>query len=414
MSEPIYCGLAFSSVSIGISGEYRPCCGVVPDASIRAKFKSVGTILNKINSEAMTEIRRDLSNGVWNPACQNCKITEKAGAESMRIVWNKSLIDKVPKEILSANDINYLDMSFGSKCNSKCMTCNDSCSDFWQEESDYIWKIKNPIQRKAIVITDEDSEELLNTLPNLSRISFIGGEPTILDEHSNFLKRCVELGINENLEISYVTNLSGVSDELIDLWKKFKHVHLSLSIDGVDHVNDYIRYPIKFSKVKTSLSRLIELSNESAGKKISFGLSCTVSMFNINHVSDTLEFFIDLTRDQLVLAPGLHKPSVFLNKVTFPNYLRSDTLTLEYRKQGLEKLSKLRKKVESIHRHTISPTVTSSLDYLFGMLNEPQIMDPSLVLTAIYFIEQSDKFRNRNIDDYIPGLLAELKSYLQS
>ena len=42
-------------------------------------------------------------------------------------------------------------------------------------------------------------------------------------------------------------------------------------------------------------------------------------------------------------------------------------------------------------------------------MNEPQKINTKLCDDAIYFIEQSDIFRNRNIEDYIPGLLDELK-----
>ena len=92
MSEPLYCGLAFGSVSVGTQGELKPCCGIVPD-NFPSNIILDDHIKVKINDEKLKEVRRDLINGVWHPACYNCKNAEESGGKSMRQIYNSTIPD---------------------------------------------------------------------------------------------------------------------------------------------------------------------------------------------------------------------------------------------------------------------------------------------------------------------------------
>ena len=52
------------------------------------------------------------------------------------------------------------------------------------------------------------------------------------------------------------------------------------------------------------------------------------------------------------------------------------------------------------------------IDTIESWCTETQIDNKDLINQAVHFITSSDEFRKRNIDDYIPGLLDELKSYV--
>jgi hypothetical protein len=73
--------------------------------------------------------------------------------------------------------------------------------------------------------------------------------------------------------------------------------------------------------------------------------------------------------------------------------------TLEYRQQGIVKLLSVRQQLP-IEFH-------NSIDYAIEMLNEP-ILDNDIIETGKRFIEQSDRYRNKNIKDYVPELYNEL------
>ena len=139
MNKPIFCSLAFGSVSINTKGHYVPCCNN-KDFPQRTSPTDVTTI-QKLNSADLKSLRKVLISGEWPSVCVNCKKSEDIGVPSMRHIWNKALTDhSIPMaEEVKPEDVYSLDLSFGSKCNSKCMTCSPGCSNFWEEEWTHIW-----------------------------------------------------------------------------------------------------------------------------------------------------------------------------------------------------------------------------------------------------------------------------------
>jgi len=405
MNEPIYCGLAFGSVSINVRGDYIPCCGIVASESIDfINHRKNKTPIEHLNTKSLVDVRENLKNGIWHPACGNCKKSEEAGVSSMRMIWNRSIPDAPLDTIIDPDNVRYLDLTFGSKCNSKCMTCGEGCSDLWLDEVEYIqMRPVNPVD--PIAIKQETASQLLDTFKKVEYMSFIGGEPTISDEHFYFIKKLVDTGLSKNINISYVTNLTGISDKLIDKWQHFKSVGASVSIDGYGKVNEYIRYPIKWDKVEENLRRYLSLKTGD-DNPFGVGLSCTVSLFNIIHVTDIIEFWIDLSveyeKNDIRL---LSMSGAFLNRVTFPEYLNSNLMSIEYRSQAIEKTLKLKEKIKDMD---VNSGIRGSVDLLLSWLEEPQVENKKLINEALVFIERSDEFRNRTIKDYLPEVWEEL------
>lgn len=404
MNEPIYCGLAFGSVSINLYGQYIPCCGVVPSELPNKPIDKNLSPIELHNSKILVDIRDKLKNGVWHPACGNCQRAEESGLDSMRTIWNKTINTAPMDTVVDPENVVYLDLSFGSRCNSKCMTCNSTNSDQWPEEDAFIWKWI-PVEASHS-LSAEDSIRLLNTFPNVNRVNFIGGEPTILDEHYTFLKTLVDTGRSKNISLGYVTNLTGINDELVELWQHFQYVIASVSIDAYKEVNEYIRYPIKWNKVESNLLRYANLTQQ---PQFDLGLSCTVSIFNILTVVDLFEFWIDNVPQFNSSANGtLKHHGWFLNRVTSPAHLNLGLLPLEYRQQGLEKMYKLKERIIN-EGNNLSPSCINSVNLMIDWMNEPQIINPKECTNAVHFIEQSDIFRKRSIENYIPGLVQVLK-----
>jgi hypothetical protein len=76
--------------------------------------------------------------------------------------------------------------------------------------------------------------------------------------------------------------------------------------------------------------------------------------------------------------------------------------SVEYRQQGVEKLSKL--------KDTISTEFHPTIDHAIAMLKEP-MLDIETINKGKLFIEKSDAYRNKNVKDYIPELYTELWHY---
>lgn len=428
VNKTIYCAQAFGSVAVNSSGEYISCCNIRSNDWDYATLKdpSVKQLdpKDRINLENLRKVRRDLIDGVWPKACENCRVAENNGLQSMRTVWNKELghVDIPANEYLDPNNVRYLDLTFSTKCNSKCMTCNHASSDFWEEEHNHIWQINETIADR-INIKDEHADKFVTQFPNVERISFIGGEPTISDEHVRYIRKLIETGRSNQIKISYVTNLTGVNDELVELWKHFKHVHVAVSVDAYGKVNEYIRYPFKWQKVESNIRKLFQMvldsQNNVDGTNFSISLSCTVSMFNAIQCFDLLDFWFQLTTEyrnsEHSLSGGV---GCFVNYVNNPEYAMVSLLSPEYKQQGIDKGNALLEKMEKYEKDNPGELVNhgfrDSIRLAMAWLSQPQIHDEVYLRNSKHFITASDLFRKRHIKDFIPELWEELEKLWQS
>ena len=99
----------------------------------------------------------------------------------------------------------------------------------------------------------------------------------------------------ENVNLVYVSNGSIFpSDETIEIWKKFKHINVAFSLDGIgDHFN-YLRWPLQWTQVEAVLTKFKNISSN----KIQLSGSCTATPFNIFYMDKYVEWaekFFDST-----------------------------------------------------------------------------------------------------------------------
>jgi sulfatase maturation enzyme AslB (radical SAM superfamily) len=97
---------------------------------------------------------------------------------------------------------------------------------------------------------------LQENLHSIKHIYLVGGEPTIIEQHYEFLQMLVDAGVSENITLEYDTNLTNVHTRSLDLWKNFKKLFLRLSVDDYGEQNDYIRYPSKWHIIERNISTL--------------------------------------------------------------------------------------------------------------------------------------------------------------
>jgi hypothetical protein len=420
-NEPIFCSLAFGSISINGAGQYIPCCNI-----ISSEWEGYNELIpytdpaKKINSYSLVKLRSELSSGIWPTTCGICRTTEENGSDSTRIIWNRSLenfIIPIEKQIKPEN-IKFLDLTFGTKCNSKCMTCSPNLSDFWEDEYNKI--IKNTKLNKfptvnpppRISITTNDSIKIIDTFPNFEYVAFVGGEPTISNEHFEFLKILIKNQRSKNINLSYVTNLTGITEELISLWQNFKSIYLSVSIDGYGRVNEYIRYPFKWKKIQTNLNETFnEVLSPSRDTNYTVGLSYTPSLFNAGNSAEFFEYWYGMLKNYPDSEGRLLRDtSCHINRISWPKYTMMTILPLEYREKEIKKLDVLLYKIEKdkLEGLEIHNSLIDSILLLKNWLGEKQVYDKTVVDILKSFIYESDRYRNRHLKDYIPDLWVEL------
>ncbi len=392
---PIFCSLVHTGVNATSNGKLTPCCATA--YGYVAENKTDKSLIEKLNHVNLIRVRAQLKTGIWPSECSSCKQSERLSGSSLRTVFNQYRSDRGLTEdmviTMKPADVYSIHVSVGNKCNSKCMTCNPGSSNLWQDEWKTVWDMKD-ITNTSDSILDNPKliDELVSDFTNIKKITFLGGEPTINDNHLSYLHKLVENGRSTNIDLGYVTNLTGIDDSLLEVWDKFRNIDLNISIDAYGSKNDYIRYPIKWSKVEANLRKFLDWTSKD---RISIGLSLTPSVFNCNHLDEVYDFWYKLLSEyDLPMHYG-----IALNKITYPMYTSMRITSLEYRKQGIDKLEQIKTKlpVESY----------SSIDYAIAMLNEP-VLDIDVVDAGKHFIEQSDLYRKRSVKDYIPELYDEL------
>ena len=257
-----FCVMPFFGAEYNHTGFTTPCCLLAPNADIN-------------------QLKTDMLNGQRPSACKKCWALEDANLTSDRILKNSAFDFYANKDIRYVEEEcrngNYHPRIFkiytSNLCNSTCVTCDHNASTAWGALT------KN---KKFIQIHQSELDDL--PVKDFVMLNFVGGEPLYEKKNFNILERLVAAD-NTDCFISFTTNGSTqLSDNEKELLSKFKNVNISVSIDGVGPVFEYLRYPLKWSDL---------LENLEYYKQCNFNISIsyTISNLNILYYDETVDWF---------------------------------------------------------------------------------------------------------------------------
>ena len=405
----LYCALASNSISFGYDGTIRPCCAVDTyfwPGQTRHKLKNYDNdVVKWFNNDKLVSLRTKLLNGKWDPICNMCRTREQHGQASTRQIFNNTLdsvetrlnknLHTSTANITDLSNIFLLDITVGNTCNSACLMCNASASSLWKKEQEIItgekmdWITPN-------WFTEENIPNLIDNLPNLSAIQFLGGEPTINEPHIFLLKRLIAQDRAKNITLGYVTNLTGVSDELLELWSHFSTKHITISVDGVGPINEYIRYPFSWNKVVSQLDNLKEIAKQHGNYHI--GLSHTVISLNLL----TLDNLIDWWETQIETNSSILKSLPHIQCVNNPDYFDPIYMPNEMKEKAKATLQRV---IQLSTDRNLGEKYTPAINNILNTVINKQVDTDTQTtkwLKMQKFVTSLDKHRNRNIFDYIP------------
>jgi hypothetical protein len=317
--EKSFCILPFIHLYAQPDGEVKPCCiagGFDKPESLREK-----SIEEIFNSKQFKELRRDMLNGVRHKVCDVCYKKEDRGEHSPRQNFNSNTQWTMPQigaDYSAPLEFQHIDIRFSNLCNYKCRMCNHNFSSNWFEDAKKIHDGGNYIYKsaentKVLKASDTIVEDLIPYLGKVKSFYFAGGEPLIMPEHFKVLNWLYNnLPVQEfmnggdpviearDLSIHYNTNLSVIKyDEqsLIDLWRGFKRVYLSISCDGVNEVGEYQRTGFKTERFEENMATIKEFAqpasvwNQDMG--IIYGFQYTTTNLNIHHIFDFIDYMME-------------------------------------------------------------------------------------------------------------------------
>lgn len=277
-----FCILPWIHLHVSQNGRVSPCCnnnrylGDVQQSSIKEIW----------SGKQFEELRNQFKNNIPDKRCSHCYNIEASGKESMRQISNKKYAEEISRVENNNPEPIYLDIRFSNICNFKCKTCWHGNSSAWFEEGSK----RNASDKRIIKAFTENFDEIIGFLDDVQEIYFAGGEPLIMEEHYQVLEELEKRELFD-IELRYNTNFSNLNfkdKSILEVWKKFKKVHVSASIDAAFQLGENIREGFNWEQFLDNRKEMIEICPE-----VYFEIAPTVSNLNIFELPELHQTLVD-------------------------------------------------------------------------------------------------------------------------
>jgi MoaA/NifB/PqqE/SkfB family radical SAM enzyme len=329
-------------------------------------------------------IRQDMLAGKLLPEhCAVCYQYESLGMESYRqfetIDWITQLDLKDISDLDSISHPRYYEVHTGNNCNIKCRGCQPAFSEPIAKE---IRKFKITVPKHFQFYSDYYPIDRIDIdrLDAKSSVYFQGGEPSIMPEIREFMRRCIERK-RTDFFLTMCTNGVKFSAEFLDLLNHFSNTNLSFSIDGYDRVNDYWRWGSQWNRVIEN-AHLVQ----SLGHSVS--INTVPGIYNVTNMHHLLEF--------------LDKEFPFTAIYMQVNYVPSQS-AYNHPLKDLVIDSMKRCQETSIYLSNGKSCKTSIDSILAHYENDPKC-DLKKLREFFDYNDQLDRVRGSKLMDYIPEL----------
>jgi hypothetical protein len=240
------------------------------------------------NSPEHLELKHAVENDRPIAGCQRCYDAESNGLESRRM-GSRRLYEEYHQDTnIDLAGPSGLDYSVGNLCNLKCVICNPRNSTKWIPDYQKLYPLR-PIEQfqyekyNQIEITD------LDALKNIKNVHFHGGgEPLMVDNHINLLKRIKDVKGLSDVRVFYNVNATQtVSDSVLKLWEECRLIELYFSIDDVGPRFNYQRTGADWRQVQTNLGWFYD----NMPHNHMFNINCTWSYLNLFYLDELYDWY---------------------------------------------------------------------------------------------------------------------------
>ena len=194
-----------------------------------------------MSSQWLSTTKKLFSKNQWPAECVRCKEQEEIGVKSDRLQW----ID-FHQNLLIDHGADYLTVSMmlDNVCNTACQFCNPHVSS----------KIAS-LQKLPLKIRQVGPYEEKLPLHRITQIDLEGGEPS----NSKNVKQLLTNLPQQVKTITIYTNARCFLDELVPVAERNIQVRISISLDGVGPVQEYVRWPTQWSEFCQTIEKYKEL-----------------------------------------------------------------------------------------------------------------------------------------------------------
>ena len=300
------CMYPWNAMEFKPNGTVRPCCvysqPVVLDDGKEFNMNNNKSFLfdDIYYSESMRDLRQQFRQGKKPSGCNKCWVEESQGKKSDRLLYNWTMRNKfydMDYEIENVENITSLDLKLGNLCNLSCRICSPELSSSWAVEDlkgvvDSTEKSKHPsyisLSESRWTETQKSFwDEFDRFLPHLTYCQFAGGEPLMIPQHFEVLKKAVVQGHAKNISLRYNTNGTQCPEFVFDLWKEFKSVNLDISIDDINERFEYQRNGANWATVVKNIQRF----NQDKPHNFVTQVTTSVSIMNVLYLPEICKWY---------------------------------------------------------------------------------------------------------------------------
>ena len=416
-SSATWCILPWIHLFVGESGALRPCCMTLEDPDMANRDEDGNPyfiyapegIEAAWNSVFMRTMRRDMLAGRRPAACSRCFRDEDLGIRSHRQLSNALFANHraealqrtaadgaAPSELICS-----LDIRLGNRCNLKCRMCSPQSSKALIPE----WAARHglPVNHRYFDTyrhldwfeRPEFWAMLEEEAPRLQRINFAGGEPLLIGPMFDYLERQVASGRAAALTVSYNTNLTVLPERVFTLWHAFKAVRITVSLDGFGAVNEFIRFPSRWSEIDANL-RTLNAQADALNLGAGLATNIAVQIYNVFRLGELLDYIASE-------LPRFEVPN--LSIVTYPEAFCLRVLPAELKALASERLRASMAASSPLWRQRWGEGAQALIAALEGVIDHMNGEDRSHLLPQfLRWARHQDQFRGQDTASAIPEL----------
>ena len=246
--------------------------------------------------------------------------------------------------------------------------------------------IDTPTQK--VIELDDGAWELLDQwLPYVKRVFMTGGEPTIIKRNLDYINKIVSSGRSKEVELIFTTNATNINKKFIEIGQNFKSVSYNVSVDAVEDLARYIRYPSDWNTVDKNLRNI--------GRGVS--LNTTIQWLNMTRLNEIFNYIENC---------GIAFGGIWFQLVTDPSYLDPIYAPRFMKEKCISDIKNFLNRPflqEEKHNNILSGGLKQSLiqtkQFLEQNLNNVKHIDEFLKRMAIL-----DRLRGQKLFDVLPEL----------
>jgi len=392
--KKVYCVNPFIQFSHTADGYYRACC--VASVNRRKEFNTdTLTPLEYFNSDEMKNLRQDMITGDFSnetkEICKQCIYNSERNIRNKRTNDNSSYLHKQsvqeainfveenPDADLDPKYLEYVNFkSLGNLCNLKCIMCGPTASSkiFAEYKLMYPNKYKgvntimNPYDKETKDLYWQDLEVVFE---KVNKFTLVGGEAMIHPDFPELFEMFYRNKNAKNVELQITSNGTVMPDYVLENAHKFRNLHFSMSVDGIEGRGSYIRTGLDWDTWDKNCQKALN-------SDLDVKFSTAIQLLNLGYIDEIYEYLLNLNAEHRLTYSGL---------VTHPTYYRAINIPNEIKKQYLKRIEK-----SPINNCKDAQTTIDILridqenprDFMNGMME----------------LKRLDNFRNTNLLDHYP------------